>query len=253
MTPTYEVKLLLDPAVVLDDSVNPNSALLSTFNMSPTGTDIGVLFVDNDAKDIYAARWSPRIRKTKDKDEFELTYKRRYSVTGENLEPVLLEAAEDGFTASSSNKYEAQVEWGYEKMTLSVSRSKKVPAAGIGSMSQVDLDLARKMLIDEAPDKFNDSAGDGWGKRLLRESRMYGPVETKRFSGVWQGLKMNVEIWPILIAKEARTELIVEVSFKQDAMEDSATLRSGLVELLRQKDWLCPRDSLKTQLIMDNY
>ncbi|KAB5542487.1 hypothetical protein GE09DRAFT_1135393 [Coniochaeta sp. 2T2.1] len=253
ITPDYEAKLLLDPAVVLDDNFDPTSTLQSTFNMAPIVTEIGVLFLDNDTKDIYTAGWSPRIRKTKGTEEFELTYKKRYPVTGEEVETTLADAAKDGFVASNNNKYDAQVEWGYEKMTLSVSRSKKVLDGGIDSISLLDVKAACKMLADEAPDKFNHFGGDGCGKRLLREARIYGPIKTKRFTGVWQGVKVNLEIWPIRIAKEARTELIVEVSFKRDVMDESRQLRSGLVEMLRGKDWLCPRDSLKTQLIMDNY
>ncbi|OIW30779.1 hypothetical protein CONLIGDRAFT_660757 [Coniochaeta ligniaria NRRL 30616] len=253
MAPDFEVKLLLNPAAVLDANLNLTNAALSTFAMSSAAAEIGVLFLDNDDKDIYAAGWSPRIRKTKGKDEFELTYKKRYPVTCEAVDAALAKAAEDGFDASDQSKYEAQVEWGYEKMTLSISRSKKVPDAGIGSMELLDVKAARTMLIDEAPGKFNDFGGDGWGERLLGEARIYGPIQTKRFTGVWQGVKVTVEIWPVVIAEEARTELIVEVSFKEDEIDDSAALRSGLIELLRGKGWLCPRDSLKTQLIMDNY
>ncbi|KAJ9150072.1 hypothetical protein NKR19_g5408 [Coniochaeta hoffmannii] len=253
MTPDYEVKLLLDSAKVLDGNSDLTGVIKSAFAISTAAAEIGVLFLDNDAKDLYTAGWSPRIRKTEGKDEFELTYKKRYPVTSENIDAALEQAAEDGFVASNNNKYEAQVEWGYEKMTLSISRSKKVPDAGISSLGLLDVQEARKMLIDEAPDKFNDFGGDGWGKRLLREARIYGPILTRRFSGVWQGVKVNIEIWPIVIAKEARTKLIVECSFKKDAVDEAAGLRSLLIELLQGKGWLCPHDSLKTQLIMDNY
>lgn len=253
MAPDYEAKLLLLPTVALDDNLNLTSGLQKAFNISPGVAEISVLFLDNDVKDIYTAGWSPRIRKTKGKDEFELTYKKRYAVLHEDVDAALTKAAQDGFAASDSNKYESQVEWGYDKMTLSISRNKKVSDAGIDSMSLLGLKAARKMLVDEAPNKFNDFRGDGWGKRLLQEARMYGPIETKRFTGVWRGVKVNLEIWPIRIAKEARTELIVELSFKQDAMNDNNSLRSDLIDMLRENGWLCPQGSLKTQLIMDNY
>lgn len=253
MTPDFEVKLLLDPEEVLEGDSNLASAIRSTFSITPAVAKIGVLFLDNDAKEIYNAGWSPRIRKTEGKDEFELTYKKRYPITGAAILAALAKAAEDGFEASNNNKYEAQVEWGYEKMTLSISRNKKVSDAGLDSVSSLDVKAAQKMLIDEAPDKFNNSGSDGWGKRLLQQARIYGPIHTTRFTGVWQGVKLTIEIWPVTIAKEARTELIVELSFKMDATSDSAALRSSLIEVLQKKGWLCPRDSLKTQLVVDNY
>lgn len=252
MTPDYEVKLLLKPTAVLDSTSNLSGDVLSSFSMPPSATEIGVLFLDTDAKDLYTAGWSPRIRKTKGKDVFELTYKKRYPVTGAAVDAALATAAEDSFEASDGSKYEAQVEWGYEKMTLSISRDKKVSDGGLSSLSLLDVETAQKMLIKEAPDKFNDFGGDGWGKRLLKDARIYGPIQTKRYTGVWQGVKVYVEIWPIVIASEGRTEIVVELSFKGDTADDSAALRSSLIEVLREKGWLCPHDSLKTQLIMDN-
>jgi hypothetical protein len=253
MSPDYEAKLLLRSEIVLDNDANPTNALQSAFKIIPTVSEIGVLFLDTDDKDIFNAGWSSRIRKTKGKDEFDLTYKKRYPVSGEDVEVALAAAATDGFVASSGNKYEAQVEWGYEKMTLSVSRSKKDPDGGLDSIGLLDFETARKMLIDEAPDKFNDFAADGWGKRLLQKSRIYGPVDTKRFTGVWQGVKLHVEVWPIRIAGGDKTELLVEVAFKQDGIEDARPMRSALIEMLRGNGWLCPKDSLKTHLIMANY
>lgn len=253
MTPDYEVKLLLKPTAVLDSTSKLSDEILSSFSMPSTAAEIGVLFLDTNDKDLYTAGWSPRIRKTKGKDGFELTYKKRYPVTGVAVDTALAKAADDGFEASDGNKYEAQVEWGYEKMTLSISRDKKVSDGGLSSLSLLDVEAAQKMMIKEAPDKFNDFGGDGWGKRLLKDARIYGPVQTKRYTGVWQGVKVYIEIWPIVIAKEGRTEIVVELSFKGDAADDSAALRSRLIEVVSGKGWLCPHDSLKTQLIMDNY
>ena len=64
---------------------------------------------------------------------------------------------------------------------------------------------------------------------------------------------MTVEVWLIVIAAEGRTEYIVEASFKADTKTEARDVRRALKDMLSGIGWLCPRDLLKTQLIMDNY
>ncbi|KAK3347082.1 hypothetical protein B0T25DRAFT_521350 [Lasiosphaeria hispida] len=252
----YEVKLILNPDLVLNPTNHvPTPALLSAFSLSPTPTKMTIQFLDDDKKTIYHAGWSPRIRRTEDKPVFELTYKKRYPITAGNIDAALAAANADGFDASDT-KNEAQVEWGYNNMTLSISREKKVPGGKVGSTALPDAETARKMLMDEAPGKFKDFGGKkNWGVKALEEARAYGPVLAERFVGTWgeAGVKVYVEIWPVMIKEEGRFEYIVEVSFKAGNRAEASLPRERLITMLEGEGWLCPRDSLKTQLIMDNY
>lgn len=248
LTPDFEIKFLLNSEAVLDHNHEFNNVLRSIFTAPPTVTKINVMFMDTDSRTLYQARWSARIRKKEDTPNFELTYKKRYTISGEDIDAALRAANEDGFNASLANKYEAQVEWGYERMTLSLSHEKEVPASGSGGTTLPDAESARDMIGSKAPRELG-----AWGKDALREARIYGPILTTRLVGKWKGTKLTVEIWPIVIAAADKPEYIVEASVKADTKEEAGERRRALEELLRAKGWLCPRDSLKTQLIMDNY
>ena len=122
MTPDYEVKLLMNPSVVLnsgDHKLTPT--VLSTFAMPTSVTKMNVQFLDTSSKEIYGAGWSPLIRKTEGESDFELTYKKRYPITGDDIDGALTTANVGGFD-SGDTSYDAQVEWGYSQKTLSISR-----------------------------------------------------------------------------------------------------------------------------------
>src|SRR6187549_3365230 len=77
MVPDYEIKLLLDPTVVLGSDHKLKSTVLSAFSMPTSVTKMNVQFLDSNSKEIYNATWSPRIRKIEGEDDFDLTYKKR--------------------------------------------------------------------------------------------------------------------------------------------------------------------------------
>ena len=85
MVPDYEVKLLLQPTAVLGSDNKLLPTVLSAFAMSTSVIKMNVQFVDDDNKTIYNAGWSPRIRKMEGEDKIELTYKKRYPVTGSDI------------------------------------------------------------------------------------------------------------------------------------------------------------------------
>jgi hypothetical protein len=248
LTPNFEIKFLLKSAAVLNTDHEFNNELLSVFTTPPTVTKINAMFMDTNDKTLYQARWSARIRKKEGISNFELTYKKRYAIEGKDIGAALTAANLDGFNASHDNKYEAQVEWGYEKMTLSISHEKEAPDFGSGGTSLPNVESAREMTVGEAPDKFRN-----WGKDALWEARIYGPILTTRLAGKWKGIKLTVEVWPIAISAERRPQYIVEASVKADTGDEAGDVRRALKDMLSSRGWLSPQDSLKTQLIMDNY
>jgi len=235
MTPEYEVKLLLKPTAVLGPEKELKSTVLSAFDMPPSITKQSIQFLDTDSKDIYTAGWSARIRKNENDDGLELTYKKRYAIMGGDV------------------KYEAQVEWGYQKQTLSISRKKKVADP---TNSEIDLpgeSNSRAMLIDEAPDKFDDWQGNNWGTRKLEESRIFGPVRAKRSVGKWEGMRLYIEVWPIGQRASTEIDYLVEASFKTESRMTASAKHDSFISYLQDKGWFLCKDSLKTQLIMDRY
>ncbi|KAF2464383.1 uncharacterized protein BDR25DRAFT_381170 [Lindgomyces ingoldianus] len=252
MVPNYEVKLLMNPTAVLGTDNKLKPTVLSTFAMPTSVTKMNVQFLDTNAKDIYNAGWSPRIRKMEGGSNFELTYKKRYTVTNDNINAALTTANGEGFD-STTTTYDAQIEWGYQKKTLSISRDKTASDAGYSGTDLPGTSASRSMLISEAPDKFNNWLGNNWGTDSLSVSRIFGPVLAKRSIGTWSGLQFYVEVWPIKNAAGTGTEYIVEASFKTDSSATASAKHDELVTFLTGKGWFLAQDSLKTQLIMDRY
>ncbi|KAF2259241.1 hypothetical protein CC78DRAFT_475961 [Lojkania enalia] len=252
MIPDYEVKLLMNPTAVLNSDHKLKATVLSTFSMPTTVTKMNVQFLDTDAKDLYSAGWSPRIRKTEDEDDFELTYKKRYPITNSDIDAALSTANSQGFD-STTTTYDAQVEWGYQVQTLSISRKKSASDSGFSGMDLPGKKDSQEMLIDEAPDKFDDWLYNDWGTDTLDVSRIYGPVLAKRSIGTWSGFQLYIEVWPIKDAAGTGVEYIVEASFKTDSRTTAAAKHDELMSFLVTKGWFLAQDSLKTSLIMQRY
>lgn len=298
MTPNFEVKLLLNPSTVLDATTSkPFPSFLSLFNIDPQTTtpiQMTIQFLDTDkTQEIYNAGWSPRIRRMKDEPKkIELTYKKCYTIPLSILLPeigtpplnpfnadpntpvtvfssaidtVLTQASVDGFDASETD-YDAQVEWGYAKLTLSISRKKKervadwdIPVPDPSSPGPIELpneEKSREMLMKKAPKKFDNWGGiKGWGTEALSKSRIYGPVLAERYEGKWEGLDVDIEIWPIRAAGSSGQEWenTMEISFKVDEVGDAQTKQGELLALLKEGGYWLEGDSLKTGLIMERY
>jgi hypothetical protein len=252
MTPDYEVKLLLDPAAVLGTDHRLTGAVRAAFGMPSTATKLSVQFLDTDGQEIYSHGWSPRIRKTEGESGFELTYKKRYPIAAGDIDAALTTAGDDGFDAGETG-YEAQVEWGYTKQTLSISRPKRASGAGFDGMDLPGTRSSRSMLIRHAPDRFDDWLWNGWGTDALPISRIYGPVLARRSIGTWSAMTLYIEVWPILDAAGTGTEDVVEASFKTASRATASAEHDSLIAYLQRRGWLLAQDSLKTQLIMDRY
>lgn len=254
MVPDYEVKLLMNPTACLDPSNSYKllPTVLSTFSMPTSVTKMNVQFLDTDAKDIYNAGWSPRIRKTEGENDFELTYKKRYAVTGDDIDGALTTANNEGFDSTDTN-YDAQIEWGYSKKTLSISNKDTYSDAGYSGMDLPGKSNSRTMLIAKAPGKFENWLYNNWGTDKLAVSRIYGPVLAKRSIGTWSGLQLYIEVWPIKAASGSGIEYVVEASFKTTSRTTAAAKKDELQSFLTTKGWFQAGDSLKTSLIMERY
>ncbi|RAK86382.1 hypothetical protein BO79DRAFT_153951 [Aspergillus costaricaensis CBS 115574] len=257
MTPDYEIRLLLNPAKVLNPENELMGTVLSTFGipstatMPQTATKLNVQFLDTCSKEIYTAGWSIRIRKAEGDDKFELNYKRRYAITGGDIDTALTIANNDGFNTGTTN-YEAQVEWGYEKQTLSISRKKRAASDDSGTDLPGIIE-SRRMLIDEAPDRFNNFKFNEWGTEAIAVSRIFGPVLFSRYIGSWKRIPLYIEVWPLLNSEGTDIEHSVEASFKTKDRATASTGQETLVACLKNNGWFLAKDSLKTKLIMERY
>ncbi|KAJ9654444.1 hypothetical protein H2198_006524 [Neophaeococcomyces mojaviensis] len=258
IVPDYEVKALLKPSEVLKSNNKLKDEVSSAFSIEPGTKKMKIQFLDTKQQHIYEKGWNLRIRKLEDDDEFELTYKKRYLVgdgyssnTEGNIKAASKTAEQDGF--DSTTNYEAQVELGYKKQTLSISRDEDVDTDPEG-MNLPPVEESRKLLIKKAPKKFKNWSRDNWGTDHLADSIVYGPVDAKRTEGTWEGFGVFVEVWFIKKSKtDASLEPIVEVSFKTPDLKKALEGHVKLVEYLQNKGWLLPEDSFRTRLILERY
>lgn len=249
--PSYEVKFIAKPEAVLTPEGNVQGEVIEQLGLASTPQAIGVAFYDTDELALNEQGWNVRFRKKEDKSNYELTYKKRYPILNGDIDAALTLANKEGFDSSDTN-YEAEVDWGYSKQTLSFSNTKKISTNAVGAQLPSEQDMLT-MLLDKLPGKLNKWSAPNWGKQILSQSRVYGPLVFYRYEGQWEGQKLTLEVWPIRNSEGTGTEDLVEISFKTDDRTTATILRSELMDLLELNGWLLPVDGLKTQLILERY
>jgi hypothetical protein len=263
LVPDFEVKLLLQPSEVLSSNNNLKDDVRSTFSIPSSSKKMNIQFIDTDEQSFYTNGWVLRIRKTEGDKKFELTYKKRYPVnenyssTAEGkIDAAVAMATNDGF--NSTTRFEAQVEIGYHKQTLSISHDEKHPDKDF-DREKLELPLAKyssEILASNAPEKLAEWLAQNSNPDTdhLAASRVYGPVLVERFKGIWNGETLSVEVWPIRKSKtDASIKYLVEASFKTPSSEKALDGLNKLAGFLQKKGWFLPDDSLKTKLIMERY
>lgn len=259
LVPNFEVKVLLKSSEVLGSDSKLKDVVLSAFNMKPKSKKMSIQFVDTKTQEIDAKGWNLRIRGSEGEDELGLTYKKRYAIserfsaTAEgSIDAAAKTAGQEGFDSTTS--YEAQVEVGFQKQTLSISYNVDLPDTGFVGTDLPLAEASSKLLTDNAPKEFKNWSASNWGTDHLKNAIIYGPVHAKRFKGTLDELKIFIEVWPIRTSKTDATLVpIVEASFKADNLKEALEGRAKLVDLVQQRGWFLCEDSLKTRLIMDRY
>lgn len=250
--PNYEVKIYMNPSVVLDSDNKLKQEVLDTFNMPSTVTKMSVEYLDSSNLDFNDIGWDVRLRKMEGDADFELTYKKRYSIANGNIDSALQTAALDGFDKSEDD-YDAQVDWSYNKQTLSFSNDKDVSISGYSGMDLPSSKDSIKAAVKKIPGKLNNSISNNYGTTILQNSHIYGPVDAKRSIGTWNGEKFYIEVWKIKATSGSGYDYVVEASFKTDDRSSAQEGHDQLIELFNEKGWLLPEDQLKTQMILDRY
>jgi hypothetical protein len=250
-TPTYEVKIDLT-ASALDSSHAPTAAVRSAFGISGSASARSYEYFDTSALDLNAQGWDVRLRHKSGKD-FEESYKKRFPVAGGDIDAALDEANDEGFDSSDTN-YDAEVDWGYSKQTLSFSNEKSHSGSGYSGTSMPSASTGLSWLVNEIPGKLEDWNYDNWGKDTLKASRAHGPVTSQVWGGAWESSgDASIEVLPVRNATGTGTEYVVELSFKADDYADAADLHADAISVADAHGWLYHGDILKTQLILDRY
>ena len=252
MTPTYEVKFLLDSSTVLNSDMLLKKTYRNLFETGSSYQTIGVLYLETEDRDFGNEGWINRIRIKEDASEFELAFKKRYTITDGDIDAALTLANQEGFDVSDTN-YSAEVDWGYSKMTLSITCEKTKSNDGYDDLELPKKSKAIEIMKDKMPGKEVDWLYDDWGTDTIEDAKKVGPVYYYKYTGTYDDYKVVIEIWPIEDQTTEEITYITELSFKADTYNEASELRSSLMEYLDDLEILVHDDSLKTQVIMDAY
>ena len=241
---TFEVKLLLNSSKSLDSNNVPLKNLQDLFAVKETNKRT-VIYVESSDKSFNKVGWSNRIREKDGKKKIELTYKKRYAVDGTDINSVFEKAVKDnpGFIDKG---YEAQVDWGYGKMTLSFAMEVKIdkPAGGLRGFSEEDLLSA---FMSKMPAEESEWMFSAFKSYKIPNVRLAGPIDYMRYTGSYKDVEVNIEVWQI------KGTVVTELSFDADTLATASTLRSEIIDILDKLGILLHQDSLKTQMILDAY
>lgn len=256
---SYEVKFLLDPEKVLDEDHLLKEEWVDTFGITEDYLPIEVMYLDTPDKTFFNEGWINRLRRKSGKKKVERTYKKRYPVTGTDIAAALENAKKDGFTIPDPDDeasddeavFEPEVDWGYEKMTLSFSLEDSGKMKGHESLATVTEDEAKDFLAEAMPDLERDWTESQWGISTLESSKAAGPVSYMRAKGTMMDREVTVEIWPAADKNKAEESYIVELSFKADDLSSATDDKTRFTDYFDQQGILLHEDSLKTQQILD--
>lgn len=253
VVPDYEIKLFADNLQVLEPDTDTLQADVQKFFNIQEQRCISMQFLDSNLQEMYQQGWIMRIRAMENKSKLELSYKYRIPVDTTIL--ATLEKAKDLGWDSSETGYEYQVDWGYEKQTLSINKSKE-----LSQQTPIQLpspEQARSLSVQFMPGKLEKwgiqyLGTEDWAKNILLSAHIYGIVKGKRYIGVWNttsygGIKIYIEVWDIA------GKYVTEISCKTKDYQQALWLHTQLKNILTEKSWLLKQDILKTKMILSAY
>lgn len=246
----YEVKAILNPDVVLNNSQKLISSARNEFNTGSSVKKFMVQFLDTNNLDLFDNGWSVRTRKREDQSTYRLQYKKRYSVGAGTLSSTLQTAYDQGINACHGN--EVEVDWGYSNRTLSFQRNDDLTLSYSG-LNLPSLADTKTIATNNAIPLLVNWSAPNWGLDQIDDSRLYGSVYFERYTGDFDGLELNIEIWHILNVAGTGYEYLVEASFKTVNALIAAQKRAELYSILDNQGWLLTSSALKTETIMERY
>ena len=252
---SYEIHLLLNSDLVLNDSHQLKEEILRLFHADDDYKTFSLAYYDTLEQDFYKEGWINRIRlkyEKNDENDFKLTYKKRYPVPGGDVIAAVQLAASEGFDLTG-NRWEPQIEWGYTGMTLSLSAETAIPADTEETIADLDPSESFAMMAENMPAEEVNWRAEHWGIRALESAEQAGPIFFNRYKGEFHGRKVTIEVWEIHDERDSSIYFLSELSFKAGQYEEAADSRKQMMDSLLDLGILLKVDSLKTRQLLDAY
>ncbi|MEU3908934.1 hypothetical protein AB0F20_34890 [Streptomyces goshikiensis] len=253
--PTYQVKLLLDPATVLDADGHPLAGPAAALRLAGAVGFESAQYVDDERLSLAAQRWIIRMRRDGDEDRIRLTYKTRFAIEGDGADPAAVQRALDiagtvNFGANDTN-YVPQVNLGYARATLDFCNKKREPAPHLAPGELPGPEASRALARDRMPGKLRkwSPKPPGWAESVAANSLVYGPVRQTNHGGRLLGRALEMQVTPLRTGP-GEPAWFAEITAKAATLREAVDLRSHLIAALRPQGWLLEREAFKTDLIL---
>ncbi|MBO5567381.1 MAG: leucine-rich repeat protein [Clostridia bacterium] len=248
---SYEVKFLLSPDKVLNENRQLTEAIADQFSLEPSYTPIDVIYLETADRTFLSEGWVNRIRWKDGKKKPEVTCKKRSTVAGEDPAAILaaLDRVASGGIDLQSDSCSLEVDWGYSKMTLSVTWEASGKFKDYQSLKQFNTGDAIAYFAEFMPVEEKDWNNPGWGTENLARAQKVGITVLNRVKGIWEDTEVTFDI--ITISSDGAAEELVELSFKANSYSEAAEKRRQLTAILEESGILLEADALKTQKILD--
>lgn len=266
MTPGYEVKFLVNPDLILDNSTKePNAEFLALFTgMALKGTT-KMSYYDTEDLALNNAGWTIRIRKKSNKKAQQCTFKKRYSkinkkstLTQGDVNKAIKSTEREGFNTVNAKNFlgGCEIDYGFSKCTLSYSADYNIAETGKGNTDIPDSTTSIQFINTNKPAIFTED---------ISTIREHGAVTLTTYEGIFKGIiAVALDVMTIKDELGSGTETICEVTFK---LEDYTgvryekqtdlmlvnKLREELRAVLVEKGYLLEKDGLKTNMILQRY
>jgi hypothetical protein len=252
---SYEIHLMLDSDLVLDENHLLKQEYLDLFEVDDSYKTFSLAYYETQERDFFQEGWINRLRLKYEEDaekDFKLTYKKRYSVPENDLTAAVHLAETEGFDLLSG-LWEPQIDWGYTGMTLSLSAEAAVPTGGKKTIADLNPEDGFAMMLENMPEQEQNWKGEHRGSDLFESAVMVGPIFFNRYKGEYLNRKVNIEIWEIRDERDGAVYYLSELSFKEKSYPEAAENRQMVMDALLERGILLKVDSLKTQQMLDAY
>ena len=264
MTPGYEVKFLVNPDLILDNSTKePNAEFLALFEGMSLKGSTKMSYYDTEDLALNQQNWTIRIRKKSNKKAQQCTFKKRYSkinkkstLTQGDVNKGVKKATREGFDTLSPFVDGCEIDYGFSKCTLSYSYDLSINETGKGDTTIPDSTASIAFINANKPALFN---------LPLDNIREHGAVTLTTYEGTFKGIvAVALDVMTIKDELGSGTETICEVTFKledytgvryekQTDLMSVNKLREELRAVLVEKGYLLEKDGLKTNMILQRY
>ena len=252
---SYEIHLLLNSDLVLDENHLLKQEFLNIFDASDTYKTFSLAYYETKERDFFEEGWINRIRlkyEEDDENDFKLTYKKRYPIQGYDLLSTIFLSQGEGFNLLDGS-WEPEIDWGYTGITLSLSAEASIPADTEETIADLHLDEGFSMMIENMPVEEQNWKDEGWGIHTFESAELVGPIFFNRYKGNYLNQNVTIEIWEIHDERDDEIQYLSELSFKADEYLEASSCRKMMMDALLDLGILLKVDSLKTQQMLDAY